>query len=231
MGGKGRRRREKNYVASHGGEARLPPPPKVRELEALPSKLRLLMKFKNASSDKIPDGQERERDERSEKKKQKAAVGNAKENNPKKTGPKTGAIEKSKLSKEEILDANINSDSDDVREKKKKRKAPKDLRFENLAAAATNTRKKKRKEYLDAKKKKHKKEDEEEILNFPGREQIKFGDVVQAPPKLTVPKMPKSWMDASKERLRLQAIDEYRNRKSWTSRPGIHLPTPDAPTL
>lgn len=68
------------------------------------------------------------------------------ENNPKKTGLKTGAIEKSKLSKEEISDANINSDSDDVREKKKKRKAPKDLRFENLAAAATNTRKKKRKE-------------------------------------------------------------------------------------
>lgn len=43
--------------------------------------------------------------------------------------------------------------------------------------------------YLDAKKKKHKKADEEEILNFPGREQIKFGDVVQAPPKLTVPKV------------------------------------------
>lgn len=44
--------------------------------------------------------------------------------------------------------------------------------------------------YLDAKKKKHKKEeDEEDILNFPGREQIKFGDVVQAPPKLTVPKV------------------------------------------
>lgn len=44
-------------------------------------------------------------------------------------------------------------------------------------------------------------------------------------------KMPKSWMDASKERLRLQAIDQYRNRKSWASRPGIQLPTPDAPTL
>jgi hypothetical protein len=43
--------------------------------------------------------------------------------------------------------------------------------------------------YLDAKKKKHKKEDEDETPNFPGREQIKFGDVVQAPPKLTAPKV------------------------------------------
>jgi hypothetical protein len=43
--------------------------------------------------------------------------------------------------------------------------------------------------YLDAKKKKHKKEDEDEIPNFPGHEQIKFGDVVQAPPKLMPPKV------------------------------------------
>jgi hypothetical protein len=54
MGGKGRRRREKNYAAAHGGNERLPPPPKVKEMEALPSKLRLLMKFRNPSSDKTP---------------------------------------------------------------------------------------------------------------------------------------------------------------------------------
>jgi hypothetical protein len=54
MGGKGRRRREKNYAASHGGDKRLPPPPKVKEMEALPSKLRLLMKFRNPFSDKTP---------------------------------------------------------------------------------------------------------------------------------------------------------------------------------
>ncbi|XP_025881741.1 uncharacterized protein [Oryza sativa Japonica Group] len=43
MPGKGRRRREKNYRAAHGGEPRLPPPPKQRELDALPSKLRRLI--------------------------------------------------------------------------------------------------------------------------------------------------------------------------------------------
>jgi len=31
-------------------------------------------------------------------------------------------------------------------------------------------------------------------------------------------------MDASKERLRLQAVEAYRNRRGWTSRPGVQLP-------
>ena len=39
--------------------------------------------------------------------------------------------------------------------------------------------------YLEAKKKKNKKSEEKQ--DFPGCEQIQFGDVVQAPPKLTVP--------------------------------------------
>ncbi|GLT84458.1 hypothetical protein SLE2022_026860 [Rubroshorea leprosula] len=68
-------------------------------------------------------------------------------------------------------------------------------------------------------------------MDFPGREQVKFGEVVEAPPKLVaVPKAfkMKAAQDASKERLRLQAIEAYRNRKGWTSRPGaVELP----PTL
>lgn len=44
--------------------------------------------------------------------------------------------------------------------------------------------------YFEAKKKKRKNAKEEERLDFPGRENIKFGDVVEAPPKLvTVPKV------------------------------------------
>lgn len=43
---------------------------------------------------------------------------------------------------------------------------------------------------MEAKKKKHKKAKTEEYLDFPGCEKIKFGDVVEAPPKLvTVPKV------------------------------------------
>jgi hypothetical protein len=47
MPGKGQRRREKNFLAAHGGDTRLPPPPKHRELEAIPSKLRRLIAFQN----------------------------------------------------------------------------------------------------------------------------------------------------------------------------------------
>lgn len=44
--------------------------------------------------------------------------------------------------------------------------------------------------YVEAKKKRHKKAKTEEDLDFPGCEKIKFGDVVEAPPKLvTVPKV------------------------------------------
>ncbi|KAK4788889.1 hypothetical protein SAY86_020208 [Trapa natans] len=46
MGGKGRKRREKNYRAAHGGNgSTLPPPPDTSKLDALPSKLRKLISF------------------------------------------------------------------------------------------------------------------------------------------------------------------------------------------
>lgn len=38
-------------------------------------------------------------------------------------------------------------------------------------------------------KKKHKKANTDEHMDFPGREEIKFGEVVEAPPKLAVPKV------------------------------------------
>ncbi|KAJ3672483.1 hypothetical protein LUZ60_007204 [Juncus effusus] len=219
MGGKGRRRREKNFLSSHGGDKRLPPPPKVKELDALPSKLRRLMQFKNSNN---PDAQIKEKDEGNQRSKQKFDDGKIKDKDRK------------DLNKENDKDANEHSDSEEVNEKKKKkRKVPMDLRFGNLDEVATNTRKKKRKEFLDAKKKKHKKENnkEDEVRNFLGREEIKFGEIVQAPPKLSFPKAAKSAMEASKERLRLKAIEEYRNRRNWDSRPGIQLPDPETPTL
>lgn len=38
-------------------------------------------------------------------------------------------------------------------------------------------------------KKKRKKANADEHMDFPGREEIKFGEVVEAPPKLAVPKV------------------------------------------
>lgn len=49
MGGKGKKRREKNYLAAHGGPARLPPPPDRSKQDALPSKLRILMNYTSPS--------------------------------------------------------------------------------------------------------------------------------------------------------------------------------------
>lgn len=44
--------------------------------------------------------------------------------------------------------------------------------------------------YLEAKKNKSKKgKKEDNVDDFPGREKIRFGEVVQAPPKLVAPKV------------------------------------------
>ena len=55
MGGKGQRRREKNYAAAHGGHSRLPPPPVLSQIDAVPSKLRKLMSLTSSLSPK-PQG-------------------------------------------------------------------------------------------------------------------------------------------------------------------------------
>lgn len=49
MGGKGKKRREKNYLAAHGGPARLPPPPDRSKQDDVPSKLRILMNYTSPS--------------------------------------------------------------------------------------------------------------------------------------------------------------------------------------
>lgn len=43
--------------------------------------------------------------------------------------------------------------------------------------------------HLDEKKKKRKGNKEETVPDFPGREKVKFGEVVEAPPKLSFPKV------------------------------------------
>ena len=55
MGRKGQKRREKNYAAAHGGHSRLPPPPVLSQIDAVPSKLRKLMSLTSSLSPK-PQG-------------------------------------------------------------------------------------------------------------------------------------------------------------------------------
>ncbi|PNX97850.1 hypothetical protein L195_g021085 [Trifolium pratense] len=186
MAGKGRKRREKNYRAAHGGSTALPPPPKSSQLDALPFKLRQIISFTKHQNDSPVLSKDKKLDQ----------------------GHAQNEDTSEPLKAPECRDEQLNANDDNKNKKKRKRKEVKDLRYE-------------------AKKKKHKKVEEDEILDFPGQEKIKFGDIVQAPPKLSyIPKAFKISQDASHERLRLRAIENYRSRKGWTSRPGNHRPPP-----
>ncbi|KAI4977536.1 hypothetical protein ZWY2020_059673 [Hordeum vulgare] len=220
MTGKGVRRREKNYRAAHGGDARLPPPPKQRELEALPSKLRRLLAIQkkhdagkaDASSAGGAPGKHGA-----------DATGKDKAGKDKKT--KKQALEAAADAKaaEGGPAADENGDADGGKKKRKRGKVE-DLRFKELEANVSISKKQKRKKHLDEKKKKRKAGKAETHLEFPGREKVKFGDIVEAPPKLSFPKR-KSHLDVSAERLRKEVVENYRNIKGWSSRPGLQLPT------
>ncbi|CAJ2671144.1 glutamic acid-rich protein-like [Trifolium pratense] len=206
MAGKGRKRREKNYRAAHGGSTALPPPPKSSQLDALPFKLRQIISFTKHQNDSPVLSKDKKLDQ----------------------GHAQNEDTSEPLKAPECRDEQLNANDDNKNKKKRKRKEVKDLRFA-MEEDKTNSqlKKKERKKKYEAKKKKHKKVEEDEILDFPGQEKIKFGDIVQAPPKLSyIPKAFKISQDASHERLRLRAIENYRSRKGWTSRPGNHRPPP-----
>ncbi|KAL1540126.1 coiled-coil domain-containing protein 137-like protein [Salvia divinorum] len=201
MGGKAIRRREKNYRAAHdgGNSTRLPPPPVSSSIDALPSKLRKLMSF---------------------------AANSAEGTKSTTTGMKRGDDQDLMAQRKEQGDEDSEMSKNVKTKKKRKGKVADDLRFKALDTPAAGSRRKERKKkLLEAKKKKQQKSQKEEDLDFRGREEIKFGDIVEAPPKLTA--LPKSFkaaggQDASQERFRLQAVEAYRKRKGWESRPGVN---------
>ncbi|KAL0720635.1 hypothetical protein Bca4012_035234 [Brassica carinata] len=209
MGGKGEKRREKNYLAAHGGPARLPPPPDRSRQDELPSKLRVLMNYTSPSPSPHDSTKQ---DVENTKSRVDAAAKNA-----------VGY----RASSDEQNDVMLNNGDE---KKKRKRNQIKDLRFEQELAEldGRSKRKERKKKYWEAKKQKKNQGKTEDTLreNFQKHEQIRFGDVVQAPPKLAVvPKARKTPMSASKERLRLEAIEAYRSRNGWTSRPGVQIPS------
>ncbi|KAL5859858.1 hypothetical protein ACOSQ4_001154 [Xanthoceras sorbifolium] len=223
MGGKGRKRREKNYRAAHGGPTRLPPPPDPSQIDALPSKLRQLISFTSTLHGSTDTQTEKKRNIRGD------GDGNTHKKrdgtNLEATRIKDGGDDRRVLAPQRVDSGDEIVENGEKGKKKRKRKEVTDFRFEALLenSATRSKRKERKKKYLEAKKNKHKKAKTEENLDFPGRENVKFGDVVEAPPKLV--SVPKAFKNvASQERLRLQAVEAYRNRKGWTSRPGIQLP-------
>ncbi|KAK9758031.1 hypothetical protein RND81_01G201800 [Saponaria officinalis] len=218
MGGKGQKRRAKNYLNSHGGDKRLPPPPNTASIDALPSKLRKLMSFTSSLGNEVNA--------------ESAAQLNGKNRNAANKKSQSDAQDESKSmdinAKMDKMSAMLESEEKKKKKKKKRtRKEVNDLRFEAEMEklGVISKRKQRKKEFLKNKKKKQKKGASEQTQDLPKRDEVKFGEVVQAPPKLdVVPKAPKKPMNASTERLRLQAIEAYRNRRG-TNRLGIQLPS------
>ncbi|XP_059318159.1 uncharacterized protein LOC132068552 [Lycium ferocissimum] len=221
MGGKGKKRREKNYRAAHGGPTRLPPPPTPSSIDAVPSKLRQLMAF-SGDGKGSHDNAERKKGDGGDSANGKRI--HSEDRVQAKNAGNRSKDDKNSLSGVEVAELNAHQ----KRNKKRKRKEVKDLRFDTAELGITSSKRKERKKQrLAEMKKKHKKGNADENMDFPGREEIKFGEVVEAPPKLVVPKAFKNNVhDASKERLRLQAVEAYRQRKGWTSRLGIQITPP-----
>ncbi|RAL37941.1 unnamed protein product [Cuscuta campestris] len=211
MGGKGIKRREKNYRASHGGTARLPPPPDLSSIDALPSKLRKLMAFTEA-----------------EKKPPRRTVKGGEDSTKTHHLEEKSTSNMSGIKRKTNDDLPADSDVNEKKNKKKKRKKVHDLRFESIEefGGTGSKRKERRKQHLKDRKKKNKPTGTQ-VFDFPRHEQIKFGEVVDAPPKLVaLPKVRKMAHGASQERLRLKAVEAYRNKKGWESRPGLQLTPP-----
>lgn len=225
MGGKGRRRREKNFRAAHGGgQTGLPPPPDRSSLDALPAKLRKIMSFADSRKAAI-NVAEKNKGENSR-------VTEPRLDSEDKVGSKITVIRKDKkdgismVKRPDFDDEAVQSHMNEKKKKKRKRKHVKDLRFEASGdlGVTGSKRKERKKQHLEERKKKRKIR-EEENGGFQARDEVKFGEVVQAPPKLVaVPKVFKTTQDASQERLRIRAVEAYRKRKGWTSRPGVQIP-------
>ncbi|KAF3781544.1 hypothetical protein EJ110_NYTH36655 [Nymphaea thermarum] len=235
MGGKGKRRREKNYRAAHGGDSRLPPPPTASQIDALPSKLRKIMQLRSAHENREGGFRKRDDPKRDVVKKNELDAKGAKKklngNDMNKSlvvdsedRPVRVALSPTAPGRE--VDVKRKGGHDDNKAKRKKREAV-DLRFSNEAqdlASGSVSKRARRKMFLEERKKKHKRCKSEHTPEFREREEIKFGEVVEAPPKLTLPKVSKAHPSASRERLRLQAIEAFRKQRKWESRPGTHLP-------
>ncbi|KAL4567142.1 hypothetical protein LXL04_022716 [Taraxacum kok-saghyz] len=225
MAGKGKKRREKNYKEAHGvGKNRLPPPPVRSSLDVIPAKLRKLMSFTSGSGKLSVNGEENKRGGS-------GRGGSSGEGSVENKLPKKEESD-SVVLKSKMEDTNEHLFPDEKKKKKRKRKQVEDLRFQEELGPTGSKRKERKKKLLEERKKKKKNPKNDEI-DFPVREEIKFGDVVKAPPKLVnVPKKFGSSVNASQERIRLRAIEAYRAQKKWASRPGVHQPTVDiAPSL
>ncbi|XP_049366658.1 uncharacterized protein LOC125831536 [Solanum verrucosum] len=132
------RREERNYRAAHGGTTRLAPPPNTSSIDAIPSELRQIMAFSGDGKGSLDNADRKKGDSggsgngkriHSEDQVQAKTVGNKRKD------------DKSSLSGVGAEESNAHQ----KRNKKRKRKEVKDLRFDTAELGITSSKRKERK--------------------------------------------------------------------------------------
>eukprot|EP00243_Klebsormidium_subtile_P004057 TRINITY_DN17833_c0_g1_i1.p1 TRINITY_DN17833_c0_g1~~TRINITY_DN17833_c0_g1_i1.p1 ORF type:complete len:243 (-),score=24.76 TRINITY_DN17833_c0_g1_i1:284-1012(-) len=230
--GKSRRRRESNLKEAKNDQRLPPPPPKAsKEGQTLPAGLRRMMALRDSMKGSVegavkhvkrgPDG--------GLPGLMRPSVAKTKELSAKKADAKKGPLAGSKRSREQPLTV-INTSNGRPEEE------------EVLTGLAK--RRKFLKEKKGKKRKKRSNEEDEAYRNLYKQDMVRFGDVVQAPPKLSskhvgkVSRMAKDksaagkrhWPESlgalasSQERLRQQAVEGYRISRGRTEQPSLVPP-------
>eukprot|EP00249_Psilotum_nudum_P003069 c16393_g1_i1 orf=302-1042(-) len=232
--GKGRRRRRANYLAAHGGNNNLLAlPPDANDVTAIPAKLRRIMALKARSTSAGAldvdscDHKSRNKDNLQVLKKE---SGIPLECTPAiYSGGQTiqalqGNLQHHVHCQQDTLSGSV-VEEPLLKTKKRNRGESLDLIMQKLGVTAVQKGLSERKKrYLKEKKKRRMKTKKPllaEIDSCLRQEEVRFGDVVQEPPKLPHPKKSNNIFQ---ERIRLQAIETYRQKKKWLSRPGQHQP-------
>jgi len=216
--GKGRKRRESNFKASHDVKE-MAPPPITKDINAVPAKLRRIMQFRetgNPGSVNLNTGA----DIGLSKKQVKDSIETRKENRnvkeKKDEAPGTSAPNDSKLGK---VDGQIAENASKPSSKRKRENEELLQLAEKIKAHPVKTKiNDRKKKFLEEKKKKRLSNAVvQALMNAPKKDHVAFGEVVQAPPQLTFPEKNKLRVKeakpASMERVRLQVIEAYRQRK------------------
>ncbi|CAM6081601.1 unnamed protein product [Calypogeia fissa] len=246
QGGKGRgtkRKAETNFVDAYSGASELAPPPASRDVFAVPAKLRKIMKLKSmVTAGGRNDGQRDARPAReSEKKTNKVARKAPDGRNVTDLGLK-GTRDTSNGRGTELK----SESTDQPAEKKKRSFASKWKKGEEELKRLVEKMDKrektgikhgfsdKRKSFLQEKKKKRKGKmpDADAAPALNQYEKVEFGDIVQAPPRLSFPKKAaevkkkvklRDDQAVMREKMRLAAIESYRQRKESSSSGVQHL--------
>lgn len=210
--GKGRTRREANFKASHDVKE-LAPPPAATDLFAVPAKLRRIMQFNETKNPvNVKNGADSGQNKKQAKDNRESKLENKNTKAKKEEAPGTPAALKDNKDGQGAENASKPSS-------KRKREHEELLQLaEKIKAKPAKAKiSDRKKRFLEEKKKKKlSNATVQALMNAPKKDHVAFGEVVQAPPQLAFPEKNKAIKEAHSaeiEKMRLQAIEAYRQRK------------------